>query len=147
VLALPNFSKEFIIDTDASDKGIGAFLLQGYHPLVYLRKSFAPKQQALSTYEECLAILLAVDKWRSYLQHVEFGIKTDQHALLNLTEQRLTTPWQHKVLTKLLALQFRIIYKKGVENKVDGALYRNPSLRTSSLKLNPCVSMRWLMVT
>jgi hypothetical protein len=69
-----------------------------------------------------------VDKWRSYLQHVEFGIETDQHALLNLTEQCLTTPWQHKVLTKLLVLQFRIIYKKGVENKVDGVLYRNPSL-------------------
>jgi hypothetical protein len=63
VLALPNFSKEFIIDTDASDKGIGAFLLQRYHPLACLRKSFGPKQQALSTYEkECLAILLAVDK-------------------------------------------------------------------------------------
>ena len=112
VLALPDFSKRFIIEMDASDKGIGAVLMQEGHPLAFLSKSLGPKQQALSTYEkECLAILLAVDKWRSYLQHAEFFIKTDQRSLVNLTDQRLSTPWQHKAMTKLLGLQFQIIYK------------------------------------
>jgi hypothetical protein len=57
VLSLPNFAKEFTIETDASDKGIGAVLMQQGHPIAYLRKTLSNKSQALSTYEkECLAI-------------------------------------------------------------------------------------------
>jgi hypothetical protein len=37
-----------------------------------------PKAQAMSTYEkECLAILLVVNKWKTYLQHKELTILTD----------------------------------------------------------------------
>jgi hypothetical protein len=94
VLALPDFSKKFTIETDACDRGIGAVLMQEGHPLAFLSKALGPKQRVLSTYEKaCLAILLAVEKWRSYLQHSEFLIKTDQQSLVNLMDQRLTTPW------------------------------------------------------
>ena len=93
VLQLPDFSKVFIIETDASAKDIGAVLQQEGHPIAYISKALGPKNQGLSTYEkECLAILMAVDHWRSYLQHAQFHIKTDQKSLENLTDQRLTTP-------------------------------------------------------
>ncbi|KAK1695372.1 hypothetical protein QYE76_012069 [Lolium multiflorum] len=36
VLALPRFSEQFVIDTDACDVGIGAVLSQGGHPLAYV---------------------------------------------------------------------------------------------------------------
>lgn len=75
VLALPNFQKPFILETDASDIGFGAVLMQDNHPIAYLSKDVCAKNQSMSTYEkECLAIILAVDKWRSYLQHQEFII-------------------------------------------------------------------------
>jgi hypothetical protein len=45
---------------------------------------------------------------------------------VNLTDQRLTTPWQHKALTKLLGLQFKIAYNKGLDNRLADALSRNP---------------------
>lgn len=92
VLALPNFSKPFILETDASEVGFGAVLMQENHPIDYLSKAVCPKNQAMSTYEkECLAIILAVEKWRSYLQGQEFIIRTDHKSLLHLKEQRITT--------------------------------------------------------
>lgn len=94
VLALPDFSKPFCIETDAIGIGIGAVLMQGDHPLAFLSKALGPRSQGLSTYEkEYMAILLALDQWRAYLQYGEFHILTDQKSLSQLTEQRLHTPW------------------------------------------------------
>jgi hypothetical protein len=81
VLALPDFTKGFTLETDASAKGIGAVLMQDNYPIAYLSKSLGPKAQALSTYEkECLAVIMAVTKWKQYLQHKEFTILTDHKA-------------------------------------------------------------------
>jgi hypothetical protein len=125
VLALPDFSKPFCVETDATGTGIGAVLTQASHPLAYLSKSLSPRSQGLSTYEkEHLAILLALDHWRCYLQHAEFVILTDHKSLSQLTEQRLHTPWQQKVFTKLVGLQYRIVYRQGAENRAAVALSR-----------------------
>ena len=124
-MALPDFSKPFEIETDASDKGIGVVLQQNGHPIAYISKALGPRNQMLSAYEkECLAILLAVDHWRSYLIQGEFVLRTDQKALTYLDDQRLTTPWQQKALTKLVGLQYKLCYKKGIENRAAGALSR-----------------------
>lgn len=62
VLQLPDFSKQFVIDTDACDSEVGAVLEQGGHPIAYMSKPLGPKHRGLSTYEkECLAILMAVE--------------------------------------------------------------------------------------
>ena len=71
-----------------------------------------------------MAILLALEHWRSYLQHAKFQIITDHRSLVQLTEQRLHTPWQQKVFTKLVALQYQIVYRKGTDNGVADALSR-----------------------
>jgi hypothetical protein len=105
VLALPNFQKPFCIETDASDLGIGAILMQEGHPIAYLSKALGPKSRGLSTYEkEYMTILIVVQAWRAYLQFQEFVILTDQRSLTQLAEQQLHTQWQQKVFTKLLGL-------------------------------------------
>jgi hypothetical protein len=105
VLALPDFNKTFVVETDASDKGIGAVLQQEGHPIAYISRALGLKNQGLSTYEkESLAILMVVDHWRTYLQPAEFIIQTDQKSLIHLDDQRLNSYWQQKAMTKLLGL-------------------------------------------
>jgi hypothetical protein len=114
VLVLPNFNKVFCVETDASGLGVGDVLMQSGQPLAFISKALGPKSLGLSAYEkEYLAILIAVQHWRPYLQHAEFVIFTDQKSLSHLSEQRLNTHWQQKVFTKLLGLQYKIVYKKG----------------------------------
>jgi ribonuclease HI len=125
VLALPDFSKPFSIETDASASGIRVVLTQEGHPLAFLSKALGPRSRGLSTYEkEYMAILMAVQQWHSYLQHAEFTIFTDQQSLVQLTDQRLHTPWQQKLFSKLVGLQFRIVYKPCTANRVADALSR-----------------------
>ena len=144
VLALPDFNKPFQIQTDASDTGVGAVLMQDGHPLAFVSKSLGPRTRGLSTYDkEYLAILVAVDQWRSYLQHNEFTIFTDQRSLIHVSDQRLHTPWQLKMYTRLAGLQYRVIYKPGTTNKAADALSRHPEA-PSQLQAISSVTPTWL---
>ncbi|KAJ0601569.1 putative nucleotidyltransferase, Ribonuclease H [Helianthus annuus] len=151
VLALPDFSKTFVLETDASGLGIGAVLMQEGHPLAFISKALSPRQQVYSVYEkELLAILFAAKYWHHYLITSHFIIKTDQKSLKYLMEQKLTTPLQHVWLSKLMGFDYEIVYKKGVENKVADALSRvqGPTLSAISVShLHPSlmdkIKMSW----
>ncbi|KAL2249963.1 UNVERIFIED_CONTAM: Transposon Ty3-G Gag-Pol polyprotein [Sesamum indicum] len=125
VLALPDFTKPFVVETNASGRGIGAVLMQERRPTTYLNKALAPKNLGLSTYEkEFLALLLAVTKWKHYLQGHHFIIRTDQKSLKHIHDQRVDLVLQQKWVTKLLGLSYEVQYKKGNENRVADALSR-----------------------
>lgn len=125
VLSILAFGKQFIIEIDASDMGMGAVLMQDGHPVSFLSKAFWPRNEALTTYEkECLALVMAVDKWRSYLLGEEFILRTDYRSLLHLTEQSVTSRIQQKALLKLMDLQYKIQYKKGANNTDVDAISR-----------------------
>lgn len=58
VLALPDFSKPFVVETDACDSGIGAIVQQQGHPIAFMSKAICPNFRGLSTYEkEYLAVV------------------------------------------------------------------------------------------
>ena len=79
----------------------------------------------LSVYDkELLVVLVAVDKWRHYLEGGHFIIKTNHNSLRNLLQQRLHTQLQRKGVSKLLGLDYTIHYRQGKENKVADALSR-----------------------
>lgn len=125
VLALPDFNKAFIIETNASRFGIGAVLMQEGHLLAFLSKALGPKWQALSVYEkELLAIVTTVQKWEQYLIGHHFVVKTDQKSLKWLLQQKVSTPFQQFWLSKLMGFSYEIQYKSGTENKVADALSR-----------------------
>ena len=129
LLALPNFSKEFTIEADASQSGIGAVFSQCGKPMAYFSKALSPKHQLLSVYEKkMLALLVAVKKWSSYVIGRHFKIRTDHHSLKFLLDQRTHTPAQQQWILKMMSFDYEVCYRKGVTNKVDDALSRKFAL-------------------
>ncbi|XP_058757342.1 uncharacterized protein LOC131630580 [Vicia villosa] len=125
VLALPDFSKTFVVETDASAVAIGAVLSQSGHPLAFFSKKMCQRLQAASVYvREMYAIYEAVKKWRQYLVGRHFHIFTDQKSLENLLVQTIQTPEQKKWAAKLQGFSFEIFYKPGKTNSVADALSR-----------------------
>jgi len=88
VLMLPNFQEDFIIETDASGKGMWAILMLNNHPICYFSKKKFPKLLSASTYARELHVITAtVQKWRTYLPGRKFIIHTDQQSLRELMRQ------------------------------------------------------------
>ncbi|CAM4308976.1 unnamed protein product [Caretta caretta] len=72
VLRAPDFNKPFLVITDASERGVGAVLMQEgpdqeFHPEVFLSKNLSERESNWSVNEkECYAIVYTVEKLRPY---------------------------------------------------------------------------------
>ena len=121
ILKSPDFEREFILQTDASERGIGAVLSQrndagAEHPVAFYSRKLLPREVRYSTIEkECLAIKAATHAFRVYLLGRRFVIQTDHRALewlnrLKDNNARLTRwslalqPYQFAVRSTELAL-------------------------------------------
>jgi hypothetical protein len=96
MLALPDFTKGFIVECDASTHGFGADLLQEHHPIAYFSRPVTPRHHALVAYErELIGPVHAVRHWRPYLWGHTFLVRTEHYSLKFLLDQRLSTIPQH----------------------------------------------------
>jgi hypothetical protein len=123
VMDLPDFTKTFVLECDASRKGIGVVLMQEGRPLAFTSKQLFERNLGKPIYEkEMLVILHVVDLWRPYLLGQRFQIKTDHQSLKYFLEQCISSQEKQKWVTKLFGYDYEIIYKKGKDNVVADAL-------------------------
>jgi transposase InsO family protein len=134
ILAMPDFTKSFIVECDASTYGFGAVLIQDGHPIAFFSRPVAPRHRALAAYErELIGLVSAVRHWRPYLWGRRFVVKTDHYSLKFLLDQRLATIPQHHWVGKLLGFDFTVEYKPGASNAVADALSRRDTEETGSV--------------
>ena len=86
-LQYPDFSKPFILTTDASGIAIGGILSQGEinkdRPIAYASRTLTENEIKYNTYEkEALAIVYCVKHFRPYLYGRKFTLVTDHKPLL-----------------------------------------------------------------
>jgi len=88
-LRLPDFEKQFILRSNASNTGIGAILLQEESgvkdPVAFASRKLLTRESHYSAIEkECLAIVWAIRKFQNFLYGKEFILETDHKPLLYL---------------------------------------------------------------
>ncbi|GKB03304.1 putative mitochondrial protein [Tanacetum coccineum] len=75
VLALPDFTKPFEVETDASGVGIGAVLQQNGHPIAYMSKTLSIKHQSILKYLLDQKITTPTQmKWLPKLMWFDYGV-------------------------------------------------------------------------
>lgn len=87
ILTCPNFDLPFTVQTDASGFEIGAVLTQTYpdgeHVISYVSRSLVfPERNYSTTQRECLAVILAIKKFRGYLEGYHFTVVTNHYSLI-----------------------------------------------------------------
>ncbi|CAF4372128.1 unnamed protein product [Rotaria sp. Silwood2] len=131
VLRLPNNALPFKIQTDASQLGIGAVLLQAYpegdRPICYMSKKLTPAQQRCSPIEqECYAIVKAVELWRPYSYGNHFILESDHKPLEALMRKSQINDKCERWRLQLQSYNFTIKHIKSKSNTMPDYLSRSP---------------------
>ncbi|GFY32727.1 retrovirus-related Pol polyprotein from transposon 17.6 [Trichonephila clavipes] len=131
VLYAPNFEREFIVQTDASNAVMGAVLSQlteqgEEHLILYLSKKFSEVEKRYCTTEkECASIVFASKRLHYYLDGNSFLVMTDHNPLVWLNTNVSSNP---RLMRWALALQpynFRIVHWSGKSHKNADSLSRS----------------------
>jgi hypothetical protein len=129
ILANPDFSLPFKIQTDASDVGVSGVLTQefkdGEHSIAYFSRKLTVQERKYTTTEkECLAVLNSIEKFRGYIEGVKFSVITDHSSLTWLMELKDPPGRLARWVLKIQAYTFDIIYRPGKANQLPDALSR-----------------------
>ena len=135
VLVYPDFTKDFVLETDASIQGLGAILSQVQedgkcHPVSYASRALSPQERNYAITElETLAVVWAMGHFHKYLYGHNVMVFTD-HAAVKAVLQAPNPSGKHaRWWTKVYGSgvkNVQIIYRAGKENLNADALSRQP---------------------
>ncbi len=126
----PNFDLPFLVQTDTSDRGLGAVLAQAVggeeRPVLYLSRTLSKTETRYSTVEkECLAIRWAVLTLRYYLLGRESTLCSDHVPLQWLHRMKDTNARITRWYLALQPFKFKVVHRPGAQMAVADFLSRN----------------------
>ncbi|XP_044947533.1 uncharacterized protein LOC123396757 [Hordeum vulgare subsp. vulgare] len=125
LLALPDFSKQFEVECDASGIGIGGVLMQEGRPISYFSEKLSGARLNYPIYDkELYALVRVLEVWQHYLWPKEFIIHSDHEALKYLKAQSNLHRRLAKWVEFIESFPYIIKHKKGKYNVVADALSR-----------------------
>ena len=136
-LALPDFTRPFIVRMDASAFAIGGALLQlddaGQERVVAFsgRKLTSAELNYDTRERELLAIIYALRQWRVYLLDQPFTVETDHHSLATLLSQNTCSRRLARWLSELCEFRPNFKWISGDTNTVADGLSRRPDFEPS----------------
>nr|CAI5851281.1 unnamed protein product [Callosobruchus analis] len=142
VLASPDFSKPFVLYCDASDTGVGSVLYQETdgieHPIAYASKTLNKCQRKYTvTEKELYSIIVAIEKFRGYIEGTHFTVITDHASLIWLNKLNNPSGRLARWAVRLSQFDFTIVHRKGSLNVVADALSRSVAvLNLETVKLD-----------
>lgn len=131
-LRRPDFTRPFVVATDASTVGVGGVLFQPAVPgeapsadniVAFVSRSLHAHEYAYSAYKlECLALVYCLREWDDVLHGTKFTVETDHRALIFLLDNtnRILANW----LQIILDYRFDIIHVPGSLNVAPDMLSR-----------------------
>ena len=135
VLAYPDFDRDFVVEVDASLRGLGACLLQAgsdgaLHPIAYASRGLRGAEKNYSDFSsfklELLALKWAIaEKFRDYLVGSKFVVYTDNNPLAHLQNAKLGATEQRWV-AQLAPFNMEVKFRPGKVNRCADALSRRP---------------------
>ena len=130
MLHFPDYKLPFVVQTDASDSGLGAVLSQVVREqervIQYSSRTLQPAEKNWTVREkEALAIIFACETFKPYVYLTRFVIESDHHSLKWLMTAQSPARLVRWAL-RLAEFDFEIRYRKGKENANADALSRLP---------------------
>ena len=134
LLRFPDFSKRFVLATDASQTGIGGILYQpdddedtikSDNIVAIASKQLDSTQRNYPVYKkELFAVIYCLRKFHSYLWGRKVKVLTDHKPLEHIANQKLMTVALQQWLDVLLDYDLVIQYRPGIMHVVPDALSR-----------------------
>ena len=130
ILSFPDFNKMFLLETDASGRGLGAVLSQKqadgrYHPIAYASRVMNETEQRYhSNKQEFLALKWAVtEQFHEYLSPYgknqnEFVVRSDNNPLTYIFSFANLDAAGQRWVARLTSYNFSLEYQKGKDNTV-----------------------------
>ena len=133
ILAHPDFSRPFVLQTDASREGLGAILAQRdkdgkEHVIQYLSRVLTKAEKNYGvTKLELLGVIWALEICRPYIHGAKFTVETDHRALQWITSNKKSEGQLARWALRIQEfLPFTIVHRKGTQNQNADALSRAP---------------------